>query len=214
MEKMTDFFTARVNGYDEHMLREVEGCKEGYLKVAELVPESSKALLDLGSGTGLELDYIFKKLPDLCVTAIDLTQAMLDVLKQKHNDKNIEIICGDYFKTDFGKKQFDTAVSVESLHHFDKEAKTELYKRICDRLCDNGVYIECDYMVESQQEEDLYFAENARLRKELGIGENEYYHYDTPCTVNNQIKMLLTAGFKTAEQVFRIGGTTIIVAGK
>lgn len=214
IEKMTDFFAARVNGYDEHMLSEVEGCKEGYLKVAELVPDSAKTLLDLGCGTGLELDYIFEKSPDLCVMAIDLTEAMLDALQKKHNDKNIEIICGDYFKTDFGKSKFDAAVSVESLHHFDKEIKTKLYKRVCDSLCDNGVYIECDYMVESQAEEDLYFAENARIRHELGIGENEYYHYDTPCTVENQIKMLLAVGFKTAEQVFRQGGTTIIIARK
>ncbi|WP_404989166.1 hypothetical protein [Clostridium culturomicium] len=32
MEKMSDFFTARVEGYDEHMLTNVEGCKEAYKK--------------------------------------------------------------------------------------------------------------------------------------------------------------------------------------
>ena len=48
MEKMKDFFTARVDIYDDHMIHEVEGCREGYLKMAELVPEKTKTLLDLG----------------------------------------------------------------------------------------------------------------------------------------------------------------------
>ena len=29
IEQMSDFFTARVDGYDEHMLNNVEGCKDG-----------------------------------------------------------------------------------------------------------------------------------------------------------------------------------------
>ena len=55
LESMSDFFTARVEGYDEHMLRDVEGCKEGYQRMAQLVPEDTKNLLDLGCGTGLEI---------------------------------------------------------------------------------------------------------------------------------------------------------------
>ena len=67
-------------------------------------------------------------------------------------------------------------------------------------------------MVETQQEEDHWFAENRRIRKELGIPLDEFYHYDTPCSVENQIKMLLKAGFSQAEMVCRRGNTTMIVA--
>ena len=83
---MSDFFTARVDGYDEHMLNDVEGCKEGYIKMAELISDSTEMILDLGCGTGLELDEIFKWLPNVSVVGIDLTQAMLDKLRQKHFD--------------------------------------------------------------------------------------------------------------------------------
>jgi len=85
LEKMEDFFTARVDGYDEHMLNEVKGCKEGYIKMAELIPDGTESILDLGCGTGLELDEIFKRLPDVSLVGIDLTQAMLDKLRQKHS---------------------------------------------------------------------------------------------------------------------------------
>ena len=30
LEEMSAFFTARLNGYDQHMLRDVAGCREGY----------------------------------------------------------------------------------------------------------------------------------------------------------------------------------------
>ena len=51
LEKMSDFFAARTEMYDEHMLCEVEGCKEGYKKMAGLVPSDCESLLDLGCGT-------------------------------------------------------------------------------------------------------------------------------------------------------------------
>jgi hypothetical protein len=69
-------------------------------------------------------------------------------------------------------------------------------------------------MVESQEEEDFYYTENTRIRKELEIPDHEFYHYDTPCTIINQSSMLHMAGFVTVEKVFRIENTTILVAHK
>ena len=86
MEKMNEFFAARADGYEEHMLTYVEGSREAYIQMAKLLPKSCKNLLDLGCGTGLELDEIFKLFPNLDVTGIDLTQDMLDKLLQKHRD--------------------------------------------------------------------------------------------------------------------------------
>lgn len=69
-------------------------------------------------------------------------------------------------------------------------------------------------MVESQQEEDFYFSENKRIRKEQNIPDGEFYHYDTPCTIDNQIKLLSKAGFKAVEMNWRMENTTIIIANK
>lgn len=211
LEQMAEFFAARADMYDEHMINEVEGCKEGYLKMAEFVPDGCRKLLDLGCGTGLELEAIFRKIPDLSVTGVDLCEAMLCKLREKYEGKNIKLICGDYFTADFGKG-FDCAVSFQTMHHFEKEKKTELYRKIYDALTDEGVYIECDYMVEADEEEKHWFSENERIRKEQGIGENEFFHYDTPCTVGNQIAMLKKAGFESVEKVMRIENTTMLVA--
>lgn len=214
LESMSDFFTARVEGYDEHMLSEVEGCKEGYQVMADLVPKNVKSLLDLGCGTGLELDEIFKRLPDIAVTGVDLTQSMLDKLREKHPDKKLHLICGDYLTEDFGREQFDCCVSFQTMHHFSHEKKIELYQKICSSLTDTGCYIECDYMVETQEEENFWFAENQRIRREQHISEAALCHYDTPCTIENQITMLQKAGFTDVKTEFRMGNTTILTAVK
>ncbi len=212
IEQMSDFFTARVDGYDEHMIKNVEGCKEGYIKMAQLLPKEVNELLDLGCGTGLELDEIFKIKPFINVTGIDLTKAMLDKLKLKHPDKNLALINASYFDYDFGISKYDAAISFQTLHHFSKDDKLKLYIKIFNALKANGQYIECDYMVESQQEEDFYYMENERIRKEQNIPDGEFYHYDTPCTIDNQIKMLNEAGFKAVKMNYRMDNTTIIVA--
>lgn len=214
IEQMSDFFTARVEGYDDHMINTVEGCKEGYIKMAELLPKEANELLDLGCGTGLELDEIFKIKPFINVTGIDLTQAMLDKLKQKHPNKNLKLINESYFDYDFGTSKYDAAVSFQTLHHFSHEDKLKLYKKIFYALKTNGEYIECDYMVESQEDEDFYYSENKRIRQEQNIPEGEFYHYDTPCTIDNQIKLLTKAGFKVVKTHWRMENTTIIVAKK
>ncbi len=214
LEKMADFFTKRADMYDEHMLKDVEGCKEGYIKMASLIPESTELLLDLGCGTGLELDEIFLLYPDLKVTGIDLSEGMLQRLHAKHPDKKLNLICGDYFTEALGENIYDCAVSFQTMHHFPKEKKLSLYKKINASLKEKGIYIECDYMVETQKEEDLWFSENERLRKENGITDDSYYHYDTPCTVNNQITLLKKAGFTEVIQVFRLENTTMLIAEK
>lgn len=213
LEKMDDFFTARLAGYDHQMLVNVEGCAEGYATVAQLLPAGMQTLLDLGCGTGLELDEIFKRFPDAAVTGIDMTSAMLDVLRQKHADKALTLIEGDYFAVPFGESCFDAAVSVESLHHFTSDAKLGLYRRLYAALRCGGVYAECDYMVETQAEEDFYFAELARLKTEQGLAAEEFYHYDTPLTVENQQKLLTQAGF-AVRFISRKGGTTVLLAEK
>jgi SAM-dependent methyltransferase len=214
MEEMSRFFTERVDGYDEHMLTDVMGCKEGYIEMSKRIPTSCKSLLDLGCGTGLELDEILKVMPDLDITGIDLTQAMLDKLKLKHPDKSMNLICGSYFEVPFGIDKYECAISFQTMHHFSHDQKIGIYKRIYQALKPAGIYIECDYMVETQKEEDFYFSEYARIRKELNLIDSNFYHYDTPCTIDNQIRMLYSAGFRHVEKVFRMENTTMLVAHK
>lgn len=213
VEKMADFFAARVSTYDEHMLNEVEGCREGYAAMARHIPSNAATLLDLGCGTGLELQQIWERFPHMAVTGVDLCAEMLACLRAKFFGRDATLICGDYFVVDLGKS-YDVAVSFETMHHFTHEEKLALYRKIEKALVREGVYIECDYMVDTQAEEDFLLDEAKRLRRLHNISSNEFCHIDIPCTIQNQTELLQAAGFAEVTQVFKKGSTVMLVAKK
>ena len=124
------------------------------------------------------------------------------------------MICGNYFNVDLGENAFDTAISFQTMHHFSHDEKVGLYTKIRRALKQDGVYIECDYMVTEQSVEDELYAENARLHRQLNIPDGEFYHFDTPCTIDNQIAMFKKAGFLSADLAYRKGNTAIVVVKK
>lgn len=213
LEPMRDFFAARVEGYDEHMLNHVEGCREGYRRMAKLLPEGISSLLDLGCGTGLEMEEIFARFPQVGVTGYDLTEAMLERLREKYSGRNVTTCCADYFTADFGVECFDAAVSFESLHHFSAERKLTLYRKIFNSLKAGGRFVNCDYMVLDQAEEEGLMARYNTMKHQQGLGE-EWYHFDMPLTVDHEMELLRAAGFAKVTLVWRQRNTTLVAAEK
>ena len=215
LEKMSDFFEARLDGYDEHMLTNIESADEFYPFTAEQLPaQPESSVLDLGCGTGLELEFYFSLCPTAKVTGIDLSEGMLAALKKKFTGRDITLINGSYFDVPIGEEVFDAAVSVESLHHFTKAEKLPLYKKLCAALKDGGVFILTDYFASSDEEETLYRGELLRLKAEQGISDDEFYHYDTPLTVEHETEALLEAGFSAVEVLDRWENTVTLRAAR
>ena len=199
LEKMDAFFEARLDGYDEHMLDCIEGAKEFYpFTAAQLPQEAEVQVLDLGCGTGLELEYYFALNPTAQITGIDLSAGMLNALKAKFPGKQLQLICGSYFDVPLGAG-FDAAVSVESLHHFTAEEKTKLYTKLFAALKPGGYFILTDYFACDDENERFWRQELARLKQENGIRDEQFYHYDTPLTVAHETEALLKAGFQKVE---------------
>ena len=214
LEEMTAFFTSRLDLYDEHMLQEVPGCRAGYARMAALLPEGTARLLDLGCGTGLELEPIFDRFPKLKVTGVDLTAAMLDRLRAKFPDRDLTLIRGSYVGMDFGRACYDAAVSFETLHHLEPEEKGALYRQVWEALTPEGVYVECDYIAATAEEEESLRAEHRRLRMEAGAGEDTLYHFDIPCTLEHQKALLEAAGFVQVTAEPLEGDTVLLTARK
>ena len=135
---------------------------------------------------------------------------MLDKLTEKFPDNNMNLICGSYFDVPFGENCFDAAVSVESLHHFTAEAKLTLYRKLYTSLQQGGYFILTDYFAESDAAERKYFENLRGLKKEQGIDDNDFYHYDTPLTVEHEITALSEAGFSKVEMLHNRGATYCI----
>lgn len=215
LEKMNEFFNKRLDGYDEHMMTTIESSDVFYPFTADCLPKADATkILDLGCGTGLELEQYFNFNPSAKITGIDLTESMLNALKNKFPEKELTLICGSYFDVPFDENTFDAAVSVESLHHFTKEEKIPLYTKLCKSLKDGGYFILTDYFALTDEDEQAFRNELLRLKKEQGIDDNEFYHYDTPLTVEHETEALLQAGFSSVEVLNSWGVTFIIKADK
>ena len=213
LEKMAAFFDARLEGYDAHMRDEIEGARLFYPFTAECLPKEPGAkVLDLGCGTGLELEEYFHLNPTAHITGIDLAPGMLAALKAKFPEKDMTLVQGSYFDEPFGEGVFDAAVSVESLHHFTQEEKIPLYRKLKQALKPGGYFILTDYFADTAAQEVLYREELLRQKAEQGIADNEFYHYDTPLTVAHETQALLLAGFTSVEVLERWGATYTLKA--
>ena len=200
LERMAEFFENRIDTYDEHMRNDIESADEFYPFTAAQLPLTKGAeILDLGCGTGLELEEYFHLNPVARVTGVDLSKKMLDVLKGKFPDKSLKLVCGSYFDVPFGENAFDGAVSVESLHHFTIEQKTPLYSKVRSALKNEGCFVLTDYFALTDEDEKTHFETLKALKKEQGIEDDEFYHYDTPLTVEHEMQALFEAGFSAVE---------------
>ena len=213
LEKMGDFFNARLDGYEEHQMNTIESAREFYPFTAACLPRNAGArVLDLGCGTGLELEEFFRLNPAAVVTGIDLAKGMLDFLRDKFANRKIELVLGSYFELPFGENLFDAALSVESLHHFTKKEKIPLYAKLRKALKPGGYFILTDYFASSDKEESFLRSELLRLRKEQNLPDGEFYHYDTPLTVAHETEALLEAGFSSVEELKSWGVTHTLKA--
>lgn len=208
LEEMSDFFTKRLHDYEEHM----SFWERSYRFFAEIFPSECQKILDLGCGTGLELDRIWQKNPDIEVTGVDLCTGMLDKLLEKHHDKHLTTVHCDYFQYDFGRGKWDAVISFESLHHFLPEDKTELYRKVCQSLKEGGVFMLGDYIACCDEEEELLRSVYLKKRSQSAIPEDCYVHFDIPLTLEHEKGILEKAGFVIEKVVD--DDATIIVARK
>lgn len=193
-QEMLVFFNEKAKAYDAvHM-----SLMENKEVIAQVLPEGTQKVLDLGAGTGLELIPLFARFPQAEVTAIEVSPAMLHVLQQRPFVSQVQCVCGDFFSLPLGGG-YDAVISSAALHHFSREDKAELYARCHAALCPGGVFVNCDRMTASlQEEEQLLWAYEAT--------PTLYRHMDTPLAMETEQKLLEAAGFSYVQMTFQSDG--------
>ena len=183
-QKVRAFFNGKIDTYDDV---HTEYMKTKVL-LADNLDKSAKKILDLGGGTGLELIHLFELFPDAHVTVIDITENMLEKLKTRNFASQVTTICSDFFEVPFGE-DFDAVITTSAFHHFKKDEKIKLLKKILDCLKDGGQFINCDLIALIPEEE-------AEQLSKLENNTDDTKHIDTPLTIENEIHALEKAGFK------------------
>lgn len=206
LEDMEGFFRVRLDGYEAHM----QIWKDAYTAFEQLLPKEVHTVLDLGCGTGLELDAILSKRPGLSVTGVDLSPDMLGLLTQKH--PSVQTVCADYFACDFGENRYDAVISFETLHHFTPEQKAVLFPRVRRALKPGGMWLQAEYVACCAEEETLLRNVLRRKRLRDGIPEDQFVHFDVPLTLEHELALLRGAGFIRADAPGCINGACFLRA--
>lgn len=186
-QSMRDFFNRKSDGYDD-VHSQFMATKNGLIDSINI---NATKILDLGAGTGLELIHLYEINPNAKTTVIDISEKMLEVLKGRSFSSKVNSICGDFFEVDFGDG-YDAVISTSALHHFLKDTKLKLYKKIYNCLNSNGEFINSDKVVLTNKEE-------LQLIEEYNREKDNKAHIDTPLSVEHEVEILKEAGFKNIE---------------
>ena len=187
--EMRSFFNSKIDSYDQVH----ESFMDTKKALVESLDDNTFKVLDLGAGTGLELIYLFERFPNINVTVIDVSENMLRELKNRYFEGNVNCICGDFFEVDFGN-DYDAVISTSALHHFNEVDKLRLYKKVLSCLKDNGLFINCDKVALSIEEQD-------KCLRDYNDNPNMRPHMDTPLTKDNEVKILNEAGFSSVHDI-------------
>lgn len=94
-------------------------------------------MLEIGCGTGYDAKYFFEQ--GFEVTAIDISEEVIDFAKKIHNDCTINFIAGDFFNIEY-KTKFDIVYERGFLHNY-KNRLGEIFQRVSYVLEEKGKYI-------------------------------------------------------------------------
>ena len=210
-KQISEFFDSRAETYDEVHPAHILGGLQSKIDTVKYVSKDAQTILDLGAGTGLELKYIFEKNSNAIVDCVDISNGMLEKLKEKYSDKKINIFCEDYFKFNFEKEKYDCVISIMSFHHFVPKDKLKLYRSILSTLKSNGIFVYSDYCAKDLTEEKFFQSE---LKKLIAANSPEVWSYDVPTYPKTDIDLLKKAGFTKVEIKWQTEYNVCIVASK
>jgi tRNA (cmo5U34)-methyltransferase len=203
-ESMVSFFDERLSGYEAHMKESYfyDGAKRHLADQFDATQEPV-SILDLGCGTGMEIEYILAKAPNARILGIDLNEQMLAQLKTKYQKviDQIELVKGSYFDFDMGENRFDYVVAAMTMHHWLYDAKFLLYKRIYDALKQGGKFVNEDYLVHEHTEMEM-LTNYLQIKASGIIKESEFYHLDIPFSMKTEQRVFLEAGFSKVKVVY------------
>ncbi len=94
-------------------------------------------LLELGCGKGYDANYLCNR--GFTVTAIDISEDVIEMAKQINNGLNIEFISTDFF-VGFPTKKFNIVYDRGFLHNY-KKLLAQLFEKVSRILEDQGKYI-------------------------------------------------------------------------
>lgn len=209
VEEMASFFDLRSAGYDAYIRGYIYTEAEFlqfYQALAAPIEKTEKPIqiLDLGCGTGLEIEFFLKRAPNAQITGVDLSRKMLEELQRRYATHmgQITLVAGSYLTLPFGEQTYDYVLSAMTMHHLLHDAKRGLYEKIHAALKPGGKYVEGD-SVTRPETESQFLAEYNEQVDAMPAAEDGHYHVDVPLSLETQKTLLMEAGFSNFELLWQ-----------
>ncbi len=200
VEELFGFFNSTADIWDRKFGVELDD--PFYNAVAERIPQTDQAIdiLDLGCGTGIQLEFVFSRAPNARVTAVDRAPNMFGQLETKFREKvsQLRLVEGSVLEIPFGNQEYDYAISVLTMHHFLPDKKVSVYRKVREALRSEGAYIKGDQSDAPGGEEDTLYWFNRWIAKLPG-GDQGEWNFDISLPVEMQTRLLLQSGFSEVQ---------------
>lgn len=217
-------FNSIAETYDANRKRFIP-CFEGFYSdsthfIAQNIKKPER-ILDLGAGTGLLTAFWNNYFKESEFVLVDMAEEMLEIAKRRFGDDGrFSYLVTDYSK-ELPSENFDAVISALSIHHLTDAEKSKLFERICDKLPIGGVFVNYDQFVGSSKEINNFYNKYWEEKlKTSGLSQEDLRLWkarrllDKECGVSEEISMLKSAGFKTAEVVYLNQKFAVILAIK
>jgi tRNA (cmo5U34)-methyltransferase len=120
---------------------------EGESALLEFIPQTTRRVLDLGTGDGRLLALVKREHPNTEAVAIDFSPAMIEAAEKRFaGDSSVAVVAHnlDNPLPDLGR--FDAVISCFAIHHVVHERKRALYSEIHALLNAGGVFCNLEHV--------------------------------------------------------------------
>ena len=225
IKKQFEFDESVASVFDDMLERSIPFYKEVISLICDLVEvDCSKdaKIIDLGCSTANTLLNLYKKSHQYNLIGIDNSEAMLENAAKKISayGANIDLINNDIIKVELSSA--DVIIANYMLQFIRPIERDSFVKKIYDSLEDEGMFIFSEKIifenkVLNKQMIDLYY----KFKKDQGYSEFEIAQKRealenvlVPYTEEENKKMILKAGFKSIESLFKYGNFITFIAKK
>jgi 2-polyprenyl-3-methyl-5-hydroxy-6-metoxy-1,4-benzoquinol methylase len=197
----------RANVYDSKMQKFRNFSEEAITIVKSLDITDRHSILDIGAGTGalsIELAKYCKE-----VTAVDISSQMLDILKKKAEEKNINnirTVRAGFLTYNNSGKIFDRIISNVVLHHLPDFWKCVALTRIHSMLDDEGLFLLKDvvfsFPIDKYKTEMNAFLSDLEEKTDSDFVKDGILHFKEEFSTFDWLldKMIEKAGFRIREK--------------